>query len=188
MVSKKQTIPFSHSLISKLSHSSICKINLCKIRNKIKNQIVLTKCDLLYDDEIAKQYEYLFNQIKVRPFSHTCEEMIVVSSKRMNGIKEIQEEILSFLPEKGAKYRQAKTQRVPLPDVPTIAPPKPLTIKDNSSPQSSSSSTEKRVIHRKSPSPPLKSTTKKSTTRKTNTLHSNHNNNTEKPNNNNRRK
>ena len=58
--------------------------------------------------------------------------MIVVSSKKMNGIKEIQEEILSFLPDKGAKYREIKQHFIPVPDIPLVAPPKPLTIKDRS--------------------------------------------------------
>nr|CAG4711377.1 unnamed protein product [Naegleria fowleri] len=101
-------------------------------QNKIKNQIILTKCDLLYPDEIAKQYDYLKAQLQARPFNYTCEELIVVSAKKMNGIKELQEEILSLLPDKGARFRTSKKdESIKVPQIPITTPPRPMTLKSN---------------------------------------------------------
>lgn len=100
-------------------------------RNKIKNQIILTKCDLLYRDEIAKQYDYLRAQIAARPFNHTCEELIVVSSRKLSGIKQLQEEIMAFLPDKGKQFKPSNSSEHKIPSVPTITPPSKMTLKTN---------------------------------------------------------
>ncbi|KAG2374370.1 hypothetical protein C9374_010940 [Naegleria lovaniensis] len=100
-------------------------------QNKIKNQIILTKCDLLYPDEIAKQYDYLKAQLQARPFNYTCEELIVVSAKKMNGIRELQEEILALLPDKGAQFRSTEKNIPKVPEVPIARPPRPMTLKSN---------------------------------------------------------
>ncbi|KAL9648765.1 hypothetical protein ABK040_003700 [Willaertia magna] len=80
-------------------------------QNKIKNQIVLTKVDLLFSDEIAKRYELINTQIKQNPFNYTVEEILMISSKKLTGIKQFQETLLSFLSDKGKEFKESEEEK-----------------------------------------------------------------------------
>jgi GTP-binding protein len=66
-------------------------------QNKISNQIILTKTDLLYRDKIVKQYEYIQSELRKRPFNYTLtEDLILFSSKKLTGVSYLQKILLTF--------------------------------------------------------------------------------------------
>lgn len=64
-------------------------------KNNITNQIVLTKTDMLYPDELGIITQQVTNDIK--KMKHSVSPIILVSSKTRSGILEIQREITGLI-------------------------------------------------------------------------------------------
>jgi len=106
--------------------------------------------------------------------------MIVVSSKKMNGIKELQQVIMSFLPEKGLAFRDDVKKKITLPEVPSIVPPKKLTLRPTATKQTNgvaktSSKTKTRFVGKTLTKPNKTTTPGKNAAKPSSSSHRNRN-------------